>query len=392
MSPRVRAGVYLLALALATAALLLALCHPGQGAPWRAPRTHGLALDAFQSPAATVAVREHSVHAEGADAGGVTLLRQATDLDATQWRYLRYRAAPPAAATRLLLVWSSSEGAGSAPLPRAAGTLDLARQPAWRGRIQSLGVAAAPVDYLHGALLERPQLELGELRLEALSVAGALAALWSEWTALRPWSGRSSNTSGFELSPLPGPSFTAAVAVWIAIASLLAWGLLGRAAARAWLPRLVFGGALLLGIAQVGQLLHRASDASAAAALAARDPEAPLAAQPQLAAAARSLASRYEEEGAGQRRVLVHGANQFLGEYTVWLLRTQDAAMLWSADMLPARDAAGDWRLVLAGRGDWSFDADAGRLRLGTQERAARLEADLGPLQAFRLVPEAPTP
>jgi hypothetical protein len=385
-----RRGLYVLLLGVGCAALLLLFAHPGAGVGWDPAQTHPLALTGFQSPVATVAVRESTVHAEGADAQGMTVLMQSSaGLVAAQWRHLHYSLESGSPARKYLLVWRSDAGPGVAPLPvpPSSGTIDLARHAAWQGSIEWLGVAAAPVDYLAASAFESPTLELRELRLDGPSWRGALAALWTEWSGARPWTGRSSNTAGFELSQVAGPSFTAFVASLLALAGLLAWLLLGRESIRRALPGLLVVAILLPGAWQVRQLWHRAAAASAAAGLAATRPQSPLAAQPQLAVAARRLSEQLKTES-GRPRLLVHGANQFLGEYPVWLLREHDVAMLWSGDGLPPADAPGDWRVVLVGSGDWSYDAAAGRLRIGSQERAAQPFADLGVLKGYRLQPE----
>lgn len=386
-----RRVLYLLLLAVGCAALLLLFAHPGAGAGWRPTQTHPMALTGFESPAATVALRESTVHAEGADAQGMTVLMQrSAGLAAAQWRYLRYSIEPGSPARKYLLVWRSDAGSGMAPLPvpPTRGTIDLARHAAWQGSIEWLGVAAAPVDYLAASAFDSPALELRELRLDGPSWRGALAALWTEWSGARPWTGRSSNTAGFELAPVAGPSLTAFVAATLALAGLLTWWLFGRDAARRALPVLMVVAIVLPGAWQVRQLWHRGAAASAAAALVATRPQSPLAAQPQLAVAARRLSEQLKTE-TGRPRLLVHGANQFLGEYPVWLLREHDVALLWSGDLLPPADAAGDWRVVLVGNGDWAYDAAAGRLRIGTQERIAQPFADLGVLKAYRLQPAA---
>lgn len=385
----VRRLLYALVLTVATAALLLLFAYPGTGAGWNPARTRPLSLAAFESPVATVGLRESSVHAQGADEQGMTLLLQPTaGLVASEWRHLHYSLERGTPASKYLLVWRSDAGQGVAPLPvpPASGTLDLARFDAWKGSIEWLGVASAPVDYLAATAIDSPTLELRALQLDAPSWRGALAALWTEWFGARPWTGRSSNTAGFELAPVAGPSLTAFIAATLALAWALAWLLLGRDAARRAVPALLVAAVLLPGAWQIGQLWHRAATASAAADLAAAHPQSPLAAQPQLAVAAQQLSQQLRTEP-GRPRLLVLGANQFLGEYPVWLLREHDVAMLWAPELLPPVDAAGDWRLVLVGKGDWAYDAASGRLRIGTLERAAQPFADFGVIKAYRLQP-----
>lgn len=384
---KVRWLLYAILLTLATVALLLLFAHPGAGVGWSPANTRPLPLATFESPVATVALREASVHASGADAQGMTLLLQPTaGLVASEWRHLHYSLEPGSAASKYLLVWRSDAGQGVAPLPvpPASGTLDLARFDAWKGSIEWLGVAAAPVDYLAASAIESPTLELHALQLDSPSWRGALAALWSEWFGARPWTGRSSNTAGFELAPVAGPSFTALVAATLALAWALAWLLLGRAAASRSVPVLLAAAIFLPGAWQASQLWNRAATASSAADLARAQPQSPLAAQPQLAVAAHRLSEQLRTETA-RPRVLVLGANQFLGEYSVWLLREHDVAMLWTPGLLPPAEAAGDWRLVLVGQGDWAYDVASGRLRIGTQERDAQPYADFGVIKAYRL-------
>jgi hypothetical protein len=375
---------YAAALLAGAALLLLAFAWPGPGVPWQASERFDLALAQFESPG-EVAIREASVRATGADAGGVTLLRQATPgLSAEAWRYLRYRIDEAAPSTKRMLVWNGEAGQDTALLPSAAGTLDLGRHPGWKGTIAWLGVAAAPIDYLPAAALESAEVELHQLQLEAPSWRGALAALWSDWRAATPWSGRSLNTGGFELAPRAAPSLTGFVAACAALAAAFAFALFGRAAGRRALLPIMLLALVLPALHQLAQLTGRGASASAAARLAHDRPDTPLAAQPQLAAAALRL-SRGLQDAGGAPRLLVHGASQFLGEYSVWLLRAHDVAMLWEPAMLPPPGAAGDWRVVLVGAGDWEFDPARGRLRIGREERAAMADVDAGVMKSYRL-------
>lgn len=388
MSAARRLG-YLAALLLGATLLLLAFARPGPGVPWQAGGRLELAPAQFESPASEVALRETSVRAEGADAGGVTLLRQATPgLAAGAWRYLHYRIDAAPAAGKRMLVWNGEAGQGMALLPSAAGTLDLARHPGWKGTIAWLGVAAAPVDYLPAAAMESASLEIHALELQPPSWRGALAALWTDWRAATPWSGRSLNTGGFELAPRAAPSLTGFVAACAALAAALAFALFGRVAGRRALLPILLLALALPALHQLAQLAARGATASAAARLAHDRPDTPLAAQPQLAAAALRL-SRGLQDGGGAPRLLVHGANQFLGEYGVWLLRAHDVAMLWEPAMLPPPGTAGDWRVVLVGAGDWEFDPARGRLRIGQEERDAAADVDAGVMKSYRLAPGA---
>ena len=77
----------------------------------------------------------------------------------------------------------------------------------------SIGIALLPTDYLAPSLVQEPTFELYGARLESVSWRGACSALWSRWTAYRPWNGRSNHTGGMELAGRGGPSLQLFVAL-----------------------------------------------------------------------------------------------------------------------------------------------------------------------------------
>ena len=364
---------------------------------WEAPFSpaHTLVSDpnAWETAAPDVRVEGTGIVVKGADAAGTTLLLQAVPpFDAATLRHLDY-ALDLAPTDKAHFLWRVGGQLRNAPLPRAAGgrgTLDLQALAGWDGEVDAIGVAAAPTDMLHPFFVSDRDFALRTLRLSSPSWRGALATLWNEWSAFRPWTGRSNNTGGFELSSKGGPSLSLYVALLGAIALALAALLFGRdAARRAALP--VVGVAVLwLGMAQLGQLAERGTAARAAALSAARNVELPLAAQPQLAAAARTVSARLKEEP-GRPRVFVAGENQFLGEYSTWLLREHNAALVAPLEALPSTfDAPA--LLVVAGNGPWQFDIASGRLAIGERHWLAEPIHDAGVLRAYRIAAWEDTP
>ncbi len=385
-------------LSLMTGSLVLGFAWPGTSAPWIAATSRDLPLAEFESPASQVSLTQATVRAVGADAQGATQLMQSVAaLNASDYRYFSFDVDGSTSVSKRVLMWRGSEGQGVVALPDTPlgrGSVDLSRVPGWKGTIDSIGVIALPTDYLPAAAITEASLELRAARLESVSWRGALATLWSEWSSYRPWMGRSSNTGGLELGTGAGASLQAFLAAWLAsvlIAVALCFGIVR--VRRLSLPLLVFGCALLA-LWQIRQLGARAAVASDAAALV-NDHQPPLflAAQPQLAAAAHALSEHLqadveqadvEQADDEHARLLVHGSSQFLGEYSTWLLRTQEVAMIWAPDQLPAQEALTDWLLVLVGQGDWQYSAESGRLRLGPHERAAAIYFDAGVMKAYR--------
>lgn len=375
-------------LMLITALLALVFAWPGGSAPSTAATSRDLPLAEFESPASQVSLTEATVRAEGADAQGATQLMQSVAaLNASDYRYFTFDVDGSTSVSKRVLLWRGSEGQGVVAMPDAPwgrGTIDLSRVPGWKDTIDTVGVISLPTDYLPAAAMTEAVLELRAARLESVSWRGALAALWSEWSSYRPWMGRSSNTGGLELGTGAGASLQAFLAAWLASVLIAAALCFGSARVRRFsLPLLVIGCALLA-LWQIRQLGARAAVASDAAALV-NDHQPPLllAAQPQLAAAAHALSAHLQGDDE-HARLLVHGSSQFLGEYSTWLLRTQEVAMIWAPEQLPAQEALTDWLLVLVGQGDWEYSKETGRLRLGPHERAAALYFDAGVMKAYR--------
>lgn len=379
-----RKGVFAVALALAAALLFLVFARPAWDAPWSPAHTHVTDPSAWQSPVPDLRVEGAGVVLHGADANGTTLLLQPVEaLDASQWRYVSYDLAL-ARTDKAFFLWRSEGQLRNVFLPGAAGgdgVLDLQGVPGWSGVVEAIGIAASPTDVLHPAYVADRDFALRSLRLESPSWRGALAALRDHWTAYRPWTGRSNNTGGFEFSPQAGASLPLFVALLAVVAVLLAFALLGAATGRRWALGAVGVAALALALAQMQQLALRGAVARAAAARA-DDPARPLSAQPALAAAARGVSEALRD--AGRARVFVAGADQFFGEYTTWLLREHNAALVAPVEALPATLEAPAF-LVLAGKGPWQFDVASGRLTIGQRRWNGALLHDGGVLRAYRL-------
>jgi hypothetical protein len=382
-----RGIVFAVAMAVATLALFAAFARPVPGTPFSPVRTVVSDPNTWETATPGLRIEGAGVVVHGADAAGTTLLMQpVTPFDAASLRHLDYDLeVEPTDKAHFL--WRVGGQLRNAPLPRAAGgkgTIDLLALPGWEGEVDAIGIAASPTDMLHPAFVAGRDFAVRSLRLSSPSWKGALAALWNEWTAYRPWTGRSNNTGGFELAAVAGPSLPLFVAVLAAIAVLLVAMLSGREAARRAALPIVGVAAFWLAAVQLGQLAERGSAAKAAAARAATDPELPLSAQPLLAASARAVSTRLAAEP-GRPRVFVGGENQFLGEYATWLLRKHNAAVLAPLEALPRTFDAPAF-LVLAGRGPWQFDVAAGRLTIGEGHWRAELIHDGGLLSAYRVL------
>jgi hypothetical protein len=393
VSAGLRSAAFVLLLVASGAALLALFARPDGGVVATGGEAFELPIANFGSSASRVAITASGVRAEGADGAGVTLLMQSFEpIDAGDFRYLSFDLDRIPTLSRPILVWGDGSALRLAALPDtpfARATVDLTRLPDWTGQVSQLGIALMPTDYLAPALLPETTFELRRMRLEPVGWGGALRTLWSDWSAYRPWNGRSNHTLGFELGAR-GASLQAFLASWLAAALLVLRLCFGAGAVRRCAIPIVLAVVLGLALLQLRQLAIRAAVGSSAAAVAAA-PERPLAALPDLGAAAFALNARLREEGE-RRRVLVYGTGLFLSEYPTWLLREQDAATLRTIDALPTQAQLEGWLLVLAGEGDWSFDAASGSLRLGTQQRQASLWFDAGALKAYRFDGTAGTP
>jgi hypothetical protein len=224
------------------------------------------------------------------------------------------------------------------------------------------------------------------MRLESGSWRAAVASLATEWTAARPWVGRSINTGGFDIAGRRSPSRSAFVAGLIVLSLVLLRLALGSAAMRrAALPLVVVGVGLLF-VENLLQHGARTAVAIEAAGAASRHPEWPLAAQPSLAAEAAALQRRIDDEP-WRPRIWVYGAPGFFREYPTWLLRKQDAATLTDPDQLPEQAQLANFLIVLVGEGDWDFDPSLERVRIGRQTRAAAPYFEGAWLRVYRIEP-----
>jgi hypothetical protein len=372
------------ALMLAALVLFAAFARPPFDAPWSAAHTLVSDPNAWESAVSGLRIEGAGVVARGAAANGTTMLLQAAEpFEASRFRYLAYDLGLERT-DKAHFLWRSNGQLRNVFLPDAPGgdgVFDLQGVPGWEGQVDAIGVAASPTDVVHPSYVAEREFVLRSLRLESPSWRGALAALRDHWTAYRPWTGRSNNTGGFEFSPKAGASLTLFSALLAMLALGLAFAFFGAAKARRWLVPAVGVAALLLALVQLEQLALRGAVARAAAARA-DSPARPLSAQPLLAAAAIDLSSRLRSEG--RTRVFVGGESQFFAEYTTWLLRGHNAAVLAPIGSLPATLDAPAF-VVLAGKGPWQFDVAAGRLTVGDRHWAGQLVHDGGVLRAYRI-------
>lgn len=370
-------------------ALFAAFAWPGSVVPGPTVSAHVLEPAGFVSAASEITVDGDGLRARGGDANGSARVVQPTPgLDASRLRYFDYEIGPAPASLKQVLSWQGAKGQGSALLPAmpgGRGTLDLARIEAWSGTIEWVAISAMPIDYLAAAAVSRPELHLRRAVFKPQDRSGAWAALATDWMAQRPWTGRSTNTGGFELSGAPGPSLQAYVASGAAFAILLALACFGRPRLRHSALTVVVIGALSLAIWQLHQLVGRAAAARAAAVAAAAHEAPMLGAQPAFALAADALSRQFDADGS-RPKLLVHGGNGFATEYSTWLLRRHDAAPLQDVSQLPEQDALAGFVLVLVGGGDWQYDEVSRSLRLGAQQRRAEPLASTRSMQAYRFL------
>jgi hypothetical protein len=365
----------------------LAFAWPGPDTPWSARSERPLPLASMAGASARVSPDDAGIRIEGVAPGrSVDVATPVEAFDAGAFRSLRYVAHGLTASRKLLLTWDGDAGRGFvtlAPALGARGMLDLGRVPSWKGRIERIGFAIVPIDYVPSAALPAPDVTIREAVLASASWRDATAMLWYEWSAARAWTGRSNNTAGFDFVGTRAPSLPGFVAGGFAITFLLLWLLAGRErAARLALP-LVFGAGLLLSLEQVRQHLARSSSViDASRAVATLDGEV-LSAHPPLQTEARALLTRMQDEDL-RARIFVHGAAGFFGDYPVWLLREQDAGGLLSSQQLPTQEQLAGTLLVLVGSGHWSFDPQRSELRLGSIVRRAEPYFEGTRMRAYR--------
>jgi hypothetical protein len=378
---RLRAPIAVLA-ALVVAMLLLAwFAGIERGMPWSAPQRVILDLERLQLDGARLQRVGERLEIHGASAGGVSLLMQPVEpFDAESMRYfsLRLRNVPPV--YRAMVVWRRDGQLHAVPFPgmlRAQATLDLAQFEQWQGRIDAIGFAVMPTEYLAAALTLGRRFEFESGALAAPAAREALAALWTGWIAYRPWNGRSNHTAGFELSAVPAPSLQAFVFALLGIVAGALWlsgggSLLQRHAA--WLLLVALA---VPAVRQSLQLLMRAESAAHASVLAAGNPAWPLAAMPALAHEA--IALDHILRTRAPARVAVWGATGFHREYPAWLLREHNVASLnYPAQLSGVTE---DLVLVLAGDDGWTFED--GMLSLPDIRVPARALFDGRQLRAF---------
>lgn len=392
MNAQARRLAFAASLAIALLAWTLAFAWPGAGAPWNAETRQVLPLPSFASQTAQLGIGERGLRAHATEPGRlVDLHLDLAGTSAESFRHFSYSIDGVPATRKLVLVWQGSEGRGFAILPDGfghGGTIDLGRVASWKGSIDRIGLALVPVDYVPPQALSAPEISIDELSLSSSSICGALSALWSEWTAARAWTGRSTNTGGFDFVGSPGPSLPAFVAGCLAIALVLARLWLGRAiATRLALPLLV-AGTTLLAMEQIRQHVARTSTVVAAQRALPHDAGIGLSGHPPLAADARALLQRLQQEGR-RVRIRVHGAAGFMSDYAVWLLREQDVGAVLSPHELAPQAELADSFLVLVGKGDWDFDAAASRIRVGAESRGAAPYFEGSTIKVYRFA--APT-
>ncbi len=369
----------------AAVALFAIASAPDRMPPWNAERQMRLQVDRFASPSGDVQVADDRLVTKAANAAAQTIvLHDGLAFDAGDYRFMRFdlRMTPPS--TRPLLLWNTPGGLRSGAVPWHSGpiTVDLARLQGWEGEISALGLALVPLEPLSTAASADRRLELGEVSLSSDNRRDAMAALWGEWIAYRPWGGRSINTGGFALPIERGVRPTPALAIIAAVVGLALWLAMRRRAGWRVFAVVVLLAWVALDLMQLRQLHWRGEVAAAARAGAPADE--PLTAQPTLAAPIARLIALLDRTPAA--RVIVHGDNEFSRQYPAYLLRGHDVATLPGVDALPDDAVERGAVLVLFGAGTWRFDPARGVLQFGERTLPATLLlADEPVLQAYRL-------
>lgn len=326
--------------------------------------------------------------------GMVMISAELAPFAASELRFFDIELAQTSTLLRGLLIWRSEGQIHNVALPgHVAGThtLDLATVPGWSGQVDLLGLVLLPTDYLAAERAPPRDSVLHSARLSSDGWGPRLRALWTQWTAYRPWNGRSNHTAGYELSASAGPSLTAFVAALLLLALVLgalAWGWAGagRAAQRVALAAL-----LLLAGWQTTQLALRAGVAMEARAALGDDHSAPLAALPALAQDALELQAVLQP--LQPPRLMVWGGNGFYREYPTWLLRRFNAGSLrMPEDLQRAASQRPDALLVMAGSEGWNFDAATGLLTAAPSVVAAEPLFAGRLLQLFRIRPAETAP
>jgi len=240
-------------------------------------------------------------------------------------RFLTYRIDGTDAAHRMRLFWHREGKAYNVSLPRSAGrhVIDLSRTSAdWGGQVDDLAFGFWSADLLPQSTVPAVQVELSDVELESDGYPAALRAMFDEWLAPRPWTGRSVNVTGLEMNwASPRPLLPALV--WATACLLIGYGVLRH---RRWRPSpwAVAGAALLAWIVsdvymlrvqsqrleQVGELRQLAGEQG-------------LAAMPDYQQSLEALRDRLLHEGrsAVSPTVFIQGGGRFAMDYGMYLLR-----------------------------------------------------------------------
>lgn len=376
---------------LALVVVLVAVCFAAGiewGTPLHAQRAESIAPTDFELIGSRHAgVTGTVLWLEGSDeAERSVLLARNLSLEAADWRYLRTALPSFPATLKLSMIWRSSEHPTrlqrvSLPRPgRLASGIRLAEIDGWRGTISEIGLLLEPATLLQpGTTLQR-RFAIETLRIESDSVGGAISALITDWTAYRPWVGRSINTGGFELG-IPGTYSL----VWFVALLVFVCGLVSVAMRRRGsLPWIPLGVALLLGwlvldLHQLSQLFWRGDFARQA-----QQVSHGLQLDERLTTSLET--ARPLLQAAGIRLAMVGSSLPFHRTYGAFRLLPLPSAAIDSPPRLGAQD--GQSALVLIGRGEWQFDAE--RRRLGWAGREYEVEQLFRDeqLSAYRLIRE----
>jgi hypothetical protein len=368
-----------------TFALVLVFAAPRLSSPFVAEQVFEFAPDEWSSPSSRVAPGPAGVRVEAEKSPGTALLvRESLQLQASQYRYLHYRASELPADARLLLLWRGEGAMQRQILPRVlrGGVIDLAGLPGWTGEVRMLALAALPIDYLAAGAVEQQAFVLQHAELRTDNWVSAVSALLTDWLAPRPWTGASINTAGNEFGRDPA-SLTGFIACWLALVLLGVRLLLGRLVARRVMPVLILVGAGVLALDLARDLLARTFAVRQAAERVIDTPQWPLAADPGLAVDASRLLVAIAPDASA--RVVVYAGHPFRRDYTVYLLRARNVAALFNLRDFSKRAALDDAVLVFADREGWEFDAETSRLTLDGQTRPAVPLWRGEQLEAFRL-------
>lgn len=246
-------------------------------------------------------------------------------------RFLRVQVHQWPQEVRVYVMWQSTVNNkpqhGRALLPKTSSgdtIVDLSQHKAWRGSLNTLGLAVVPESMLSNRVVRGQTLRLANMQLLPDTRGHRLSAMWQTWWSPRMWVGKSINTQGFE-NNASGDHHQTLMAAWLFFSLMVgAWLAMGSLNRRVLFLALCvsWGGLMLLELHQQW-LRVGVHDAQAQAAGASIDER--LAAIPYLVDAANAVRQVHQKRG-GAERIVVQAHANHNGLYLSYLLRPLDVA------------------------------------------------------------------